>query len=52
MRWTWRRAAPRACASSTPESYDLVLLDLMMPERSGMDVLRDIRERDRETPFS
>jgi DNA-binding NtrC family response regulator len=30
--------------------YDLVLLDLMMPERSGMDVLRDIRERDRGLP--
>src|SRR6059058_1202655 len=31
-------------------TYDLVLLDLMMPDRSGMDVLADIRERDRETP--
>jgi DNA-binding NtrC family response regulator len=30
--------------------YDLLLLDLMMPDRSGMDVLRDIRQRDRETP--
>src|SRR5208283_5658424 len=32
-------------------SYDLVLLDLMMPDRSGMEVLADVRERDRETPI-
>jgi len=32
-------------------AYDLVLLDLMMPEKSGMEVLRDIRERDRHTPI-
>jgi DNA-binding NtrC family response regulator len=31
--------------------YDLILLDLMMPDRSGMDLLREIRERDRETPI-
>ncbi len=30
--------------------YDLVLLDLMMPDRSGMDVLRELRERDRDVP--
>jgi len=31
-------------------SYDLVLLDLMMPDRSGMEVLADIRARDADTP--
>jgi DNA-binding NtrC family response regulator len=32
-------------------SYDLVLLDLMMPDRSGMEVLKEVRERDSETPI-
>jgi DNA-binding NtrC family response regulator len=32
-------------------AYDLILLDLMMPEKSGMEVLRDVRERDRHTPI-
>src|ERR1700727_977175 len=32
-------------------AYDLILLDLMMPEKSGMEMLRDVRERDRHTPI-
>ena len=30
--------------------WDLILLDLMMPDKSGMEVLHYIRERDRHTP--
>ena len=47
----WRRTPPRASASSRARAYDLVLLDLMMPDKSGMEVLRDVRERDRHTPM-
>jgi DNA-binding NtrC family response regulator len=32
-------------------SYDLVLLDLMMPDMSGMDVLQRVRKTDAETPI-
>ena len=32
-------------------AWDLVLLDLMMPDKSGMEVLREVRERDRHTPI-
>ncbi len=32
------------------KAYDLVLLDLMMPDRSGLEVLKDLRQRDVETP--
>lgn len=31
-------------------SYDLVILDVMLPERDGWDVLQKLRERDRNTP--
>jgi DNA-binding NtrC family response regulator len=31
--------------------YDLVLLDLMLPDKSGMQVLEEVRGRDIETPI-
>jgi DNA-binding NtrC family response regulator len=35
----------------TKARYDLVLLDLMLPDRNGMDILADVRGRDEETPI-
>jgi DNA-binding NtrC family response regulator len=32
-------------------AYDLVLLDLMMPDLSGMEVIERVRRRDRDTPI-
>ena len=33
-------------------NYDLVLLDLMMPDKSGLEVLDEVRLKDRETPIA
>ena len=32
-------------------AFDLVLLDLMMPDMSGLEVLGEVRQRDAETPI-
>ena len=45
------RTAPRASTAWRTRGYDLVLLDLMMPDLSGMEVLQEVRKRDRETPI-
>lgn len=44
--------ATEGLAKFESSPYELVLLDLMMPDRSGMEVLKDIRDRDRETPVA
>lgn len=33
------------------KTYDLILLDLMLPDRSGLEVLEQVREHDSETPI-
>ena len=33
------------------EPYDLLLLDVSLPDRNGLDLLRDIRQRDPELPI-
>jgi len=38
-----------ARASSNP--YDLILLDIMLPRKSGFDVCRDLRQKGVETPI-
>lgn len=32
------------------ESFDLIILDVMLPERNGFDVCRDLRQRRNQTP--
>jgi DNA-binding response OmpR family regulator len=33
-----------------PRSFDLILLDVMLPAKTGWELLNDLRERGRETP--
>ncbi len=46
----WMRDGRSAAAALKAASFDLVLLDLGLPERDGLDVLREMRRRGDSTP--
>jgi two-component system OmpR family response regulator len=46
----WVRDGPMADTALCSESYDLVLLDLGLPQRDGLDVLRALRARHQTMP--
>jgi DNA-binding response OmpR family regulator len=46
----WMRDGRAADAALGSESFDLVLLDLGLPQRDGLDVLRALRDRKNATP--
>ncbi len=47
---SWVTDGKAADKALTDESYDVVLLDLGLPSRSGLDVLADMRTRGDDTP--
>ena len=46
----WESDPQRAIGRLAAESFDLVLLDYQMPEMTGLEVLRRIREMHRALP--
>ena len=49
---TWRSATDGEAGLSLAlgESFDLIILDVMLPKKNGFDVCRDLRQKQIETP--
>ena len=47
---TWVSTGEDALAEATNAPFDVIVLDLMLPDVSGLDVLRRLRQAGRETP--
>ena len=48
---TWVRDGEAAIACALTEEFDLVLLDYMLPRKSGYDVTVELRAAGRQTPI-
>jgi DNA-binding response OmpR family regulator len=46
----WVRDGEMAATAALSETYDLILLDLGLPRRDGLDVLRELRARKNRVP--
>src|SRR5690554_7908788 len=46
----WIRDGQQAAAILPQSDHDVVILDLALPNRSGLDLLRDLRGAGRSTP--
>src|SRR4029453_479142 len=38
-------------ARAASESFDAIILDIMLPRKNGFDICRDLRQRDIHTPI-
>ena len=50
MRWTAATTEPPASTMPTPSPYDCIVLDLMLPKRDGISVLRELRSKGNNVP--
>ena len=50
-RSTWRRTATKGSPRRGPASYDLIVLDVMLPRRDGLDVVRQLRMEQNPVPM-
>jgi two-component system copper resistance phosphate regulon response regulator CusR len=48
---TWEGDGARGCQAALLEDFDLVILDVMLPNKNGWDILADLRAKRRTMPI-